>query len=331
MADQQQIALLLSNSPGWNAWRFQQPEICPDLSRANLMNADLRSIDLRKVDLHDAYLRGANLSGADLSGADLRNIDLSKANLSGARLNYTNLAGANLRYAKLLHADLYGTDLGNAMLDKAVLGWTCLGSVDLRTAKGLDTVQHLGPSEISTHTLVRSHGRISEAFLRGAGLDNGFIEYTYSLVRRPAAYYNCFISYALEDQDFARRLYIDLQTSGIRCWLAPEEIKVAGTIDNHLYSSMQLDSKFVLVLSESAIASSWVVSEVETALAREEQGKATVLFPLRLDDAVFTVSAEWLTSLKRSKHLADFSQWRRNEQYLKSLNRLLHDLDVGAR
>src|SRR5437867_684542 len=83
--------------------------------------------------------------------------DLSRANLMNADLSNTDLSGVNLRNANLMNTDLFGTDLSNAILDKAIIGWTCFGSVDLRTVRGLDTVQHIGPSEISTHALVRSH------------------------------------------------------------------------------------------------------------------------------------------------------------------------------
>jgi hypothetical protein len=42
----------------------------------------------------------------------------------------------------------------------------------------------------------------------------------------------------------------------------------------------------MLVLTEHSIASDWVEGEVESALEREQREKQTVLFPLRLDDAV---------------------------------------------
>ncbi len=40
-----------------------------------------------------------------------------------------------------------------------------------------------------------------------------------------------------------------------------------------------------LVLSEHSVNSQWVEQEVETALRREREENATVLFPVRLDDA----------------------------------------------
>src|SRR5215469_2106373 len=67
MANDDPIALLKKGIAAWNKWRKENPDICPDLSGA---------------DLRRAHLYGANLSGADLSGADL-----SEAGLSGAGLS----------------------------------------------------------------------------------------------------------------------------------------------------------------------------------------------------------------------------------------------------
>ena len=47
--------------------------------------------------------------------------------------------------------------------------------------------------------------------------------------------------------------------------------------------------KLLLILSEHSVGSNWVEHEVETALAREQEQKRTMLFPIRLDDAVMDI------------------------------------------
>src|SRR5215207_600034 len=42
----------------------------------------------------------------------------------------------------------------------------------------------------------------------------------------PIEFYSCFISYSSKDQDFAERLHVDLQNNGVRCWFAPEDLKI---------------------------------------------------------------------------------------------------------
>jgi hypothetical protein len=134
----------------------------------------------------------ADLSGADLSNADLREADLRAADLSGASLD-------------------------NSDFTDAWAAGTVFGDNDLSTVKGLETVQHLGPSTIGIDTIYKSKGNIPEVFLRGAGVPEDFITYMKSLVGKAIDFYSCFISYSSKDDDFAQRLHADLQQKGVRC------------------------------------------------------------------------------------------------------------------
>src|SRR5260221_321628 len=136
-----------------------------------------------------------------------------------------NLSGANLSQATLWEANLSAADLSDAHLSQARTAMTIFGDLDLRTVKGLETIDHDGPSIIGTDTLMRSEGDIPDVFLRKAGLSDLFITYARSLVQNPIEYYTCFISYSSKDHQFAERLYADLQNNGVRCWFAPEDLK----------------------------------------------------------------------------------------------------------
>src|SRR5216683_220846 len=150
VADQEQLQLLRQDIEDWNTWREQHPEIHPDLRGANLRYADLNYADLNYADL-----RGTDLSYANLSDANLSDADLSQAYLVVSRFFQANLNSA----------DLSRTDLRGADLSYAKIGFTIFGDDDLRTVKGLETVEHDGPSTIGTDTLVRSQGNIPESFL----------------------------------------------------------------------------------------------------------------------------------------------------------------------
>src|SRR5258708_2148541 len=93
--------------------------------------------------------------------------NLGIANLSRANLSYANLSYANLSYANLSGAKVELTQFDN---------------IDLRTVRGLETVEHRGPSSIGIDTIYRSQGRIPEVFLRKAGVPEDFIIYMRSLV-----------------------------------------------------------------------------------------------------------------------------------------------------
>src|SRR6266702_3042822 len=253
MADQQQLDLLRKGVKNWNAWRTQRPDMHPDLGGADLTNANLSGADLS----------GANLYGAILYGAILRETNLVKTNLVKTNLNMADLSRADLSSANLSGASLKGTNFSSANLSRVNLsssyvGWTVFGDIDLRTVKGLETVDHHSPSTIGADTLLRSEGDIPETFLRQAGLSDAFITYTRSLVHNPIEYYSCFISYSSQDQEFVERLYADLQSKGVRCWFAPEDLKIGDKIRDRIDQSIRLHDKLLLVLSQHSVNSSWV-------------------------------------------------------------------------
>ena len=180
------------------------------------------------------------------------------------------------------------------------MGVTALGDRDLRVLKGLETVQHGAPSPLSIKTIYLSGGIIPEIFLKGAGVPDSFLEIMSSIVNRAIEYYSCFISYSSQDQAFAQRLYTDLQNNGVRCWFAPEDMKIGDKIRPRIDEAIRINDKLLLILSEHSIESSWVEKEVETAFERERQQNRPVLFPIRLDDTVMKTPQAWAADIRRT-------------------------------
>ncbi len=96
MDNKRHVARLKQGVEAWNQWRRENPDVCPDLSQANLTGAHLVEADLSDT----------NLFWADLAHANLHKADLTRASLFGA-----NLCGANLHKAVLWDADLSDTGL----------------------------------------------------------------------------------------------------------------------------------------------------------------------------------------------------------------------------
>ncbi|HEX8073002.1 MAG TPA: TIR domain-containing protein [Pyrinomonadaceae bacterium] len=261
------------------------------------------------------------ISNANLVGSNLRNSDLS----------YANLLRADLSGADLYSADLRGANLTNSFLDQAnfegsIVGLTTFGDVGLHHVKGLLTLRHLAPSTVGIDTIYRSGGDIPELFLRRAGVPEDFITYMRSLTLRPIQFYSCFISYSSKNQPFADRLYVDLQTKGVRCWLASEDLKIGGKIRIDIDESIRVHDKLLLVLSKYSVASDWVEQEVETALSRERKEKRIVLFPIRLDDSVMKIHMGWPALIKNTRNIGDFRKWKQLDSYQKAFDKLLRDL-----
>ena len=89
-------------------------------------------------------------------------------------------------------------------------------------------------------------------------------------------------------------------------------------------ASIRLHDKLLVVLSEQSIASDWVEHEVMSALEKEGQSpERTVLFLVRLDDAVKTARHPWAADLRRRRHIGDFSHWKEHDAYQAAFARRL--------
>ena len=355
MANEEHLAILKKGVAAWNEWGKQHPDIKPDLFKADLRHANLSKANLRGASLGGADLSGANLGGANLSGANLRGAklgeadlsganlgeaDLSGANLSGAKLGWADLSGANLHAATLFDANLLRATLSEADFSEAALSGTVLADVDLSTAKGLETVDHFGPSTIGVDTIYRSHGKIPEAFLRGCGVPDDFIGYIKSITGA-IQFYSCFISYSGKDQEFADRLYADLQAKGVRCWFAPHDIQGGRKLREQIDEAIQVHDRLLLALSEDSMDSEWVKVEIRKARKRELEEHRQMLFPIRL--VPYGVLRDWVCLDADGKNLAeeireyfipDFANWKDHDSFQKGFDRLLKDLkspDAGAK
>ncbi len=338
-----------------------------DLSYVNLSSADLSHVDLSyahlgsailsSVNLRDAHLNGTNLGGADLSGADLNHTslgyaDLSRANLSDANLSNANLSRANLSFADLSRANLTSANLTSANLHRAYLNETNLSSADLTTAgfhyttfvevdlrhvKGLETVLHLSRSIVDINSVllpIDEHSRLH--FLRGVGFTETQIELLPSLLTadrgKPLSlrvpYSSLFISYSSQDEVIAQRLHADLRENDVPCWFAPRDLQPGHYFRERIDHAIHTQDKVLLLLSEHSIESSWVRSEVELALAREIAQDCTLLFPLRLDQAVMQASRDWAIRLRESRYIGDLTGWQNNSAYQEAFTTLLQHLKV---
>jgi hypothetical protein len=287
---EQHLAILKRGIDAWNAWRLKNPDTKP------------------------------NLEGADLSRMDLSSADFSDALLTNANLSETILVRTNFSGVSLTRVDFRG----------ALLGETMFCNTDLSEANNLDSIVHQGPSSIGIDSLYKSNGKIPEVFLRRCGIPEDFIHFIRSFTAKPIEFYSCFISYSANDEHFVRRLYNDLRSEGVRCWLAPEDLRIGERFHVRIDESIRLFDKLLVVLSKNSVSSQWVEKEVETAFEKEREQKNTVLFPVRLDDAVLAAKTGWAADIRKSRHVGDFREWKNHDSYRKAFERLMRDLKAEA-
>jgi hypothetical protein len=357
MANEEHLEILLEGVETWNKWRKVTPEM-PNLRDAHLTDTTLTEAHLSDADLRGADLRGADLRGADVEGADLRRANLRWANvgranlrrtdlymvdLSGAKLSGAGLSGANLRDADLEEANLSNANLkwailhevnfGEAILTEATMGGTLFLQTILKNVKGLDTITHWSASNLDHLTIARSD-RLPLSFLRGCGLPDLVINNIEVLRGDPFELYSCFISHSSNDQDFADRLYADLQDEGVRCWYAPQDLRGGEKTHRQIEEAIRHHDKLVLILSEASMESNWVEHEIREARERERKEDRQVLFPVSL--VPYSELGDWelfdadeggdLAREIREYYIPDFSDWKDHDKYSEAFGKLFRGL-----
>ncbi len=257
---------------------------------------------------HSAFFR-ADLTHAVASWADFRGANLDEATLRGTVLQNADMSFASLRNAALAHAEILNTTLA---------------STNLGGATGLELVRFSGPALIDPHT-VRLSGGLPVEFLKSAGLPDEVIDF-YRSIPGAIHFHSCFISHSDQDRDFAAQLTLDLRNAGIRCWNFRDSLKIGEPMRTTFQQAIHVHDKLLVILSENALASQAVESEVEIAFEDEQKENRRVVFPIRLDAEALHTTVAWASEIRRRYWIGDFSQWGNPEQYATALARLLADL-----
>jgi hypothetical protein len=147
-------------------------------------------------------------------------------------------------------------------------------------------------------------------------------------------FYSPFISYSTKDQEFAERLYADLQAKGVRCYKDDHDMCGGKKVYRQIEEAIWAHDKLLLILSEASMASEWVRTEIAMARKREVEQKREILFPIGLcsietikkwecfDSDIGKDSAREI----RDYHIPDFSNWKGHDSYRLAFDRLLDDL-----
>lgn len=312
MADIKHLRLLRKGQRAWNSWRQKNPEIPPDLSETTVKSW---------IDSYYQCDLGIGLAKKrlNLSGVDFKRTRFDGCNMQGSDFTKSNLTGAVFE----------DCDLSECKFDASIWSKTILINCNLKNVAGLENVNHHS-SSVLDHMTLTMNPRMNVRFLRGVGLSDSMIDYLPSLTAQPIDFYTCFISYSSKDEEFVRRLHADLQDNGVRCWYAPEDMKIGDKIRDSIDQAIRVREKLLLVLSQDSINSSWVENEVETALEEEGRVKRSILFPIMIDNCLFDTEKAWASSIRRTRHIGGFSEWRNLDSYAVSFARLLRDLKQSA-
>lgn len=126
-----------------------------------------------------------------------------------------------------------------------------------------------------------------------------------------------FISYSSKDKHVADAICSFLESSKIRCWIAPRDITPGKEWGEEIINAISESKIMVLIFSESANASQQVLREVERAV-----NKNVIIIPFRIEDTEPTKSMEYFLY---STHWLDAID-SRLEKHIKRLKRTINKI-----
>jgi TolB-like protein len=103
--------------------------------------------------------------------------------------------------------------------------------------------------------------------------------------------HDVFVSYASQDTAVANTIVENLEQHGLRCWMAPRDVKPGAQYADAIVGAINEAEAVVLVLSQSAIASSHVAREVERAASKHKP-----IIAFRIDVAALNRALEYFLS-----------------------------------
>ena len=90
-----------------------------------------------------------------------------------------------------------------------------------------------------------------------------------------------FISHAKADQKRAHEIAASLEESGLKCWIAPRDVRPGQSYGDEIIRGIERSRSFILVLSKASNESPFVSREVERAVSKRKP-----IFPIRIEDVV---------------------------------------------
>src|SRR5436190_15750052 len=124
--------------------------------------------------------------------------------------------------------------------------------------------------------------------------------------------FDAFVSYSSKDKVAADAACAVLEGAGVRCWIAPRDIRPGGEYGAAIIDAIDHCRVMVLIFSSSANASQQILREIERAVS-----KGVAIVPVRIEDVVPTRSMEyflgaihWLEALTPpiEKHLHQLAE-----------------------
>jgi len=285
---------------------------------------DFSDSSFRQAIFKDCVFKNCYFMNCDFTGSKFRDCRFSKSNMGHSILRETSYNNCFHFETYFGHSNLAESYFSRGEVTDCEFHNTIFYRTNFHEVRGLEQNKFRGRSSYDMQSC--NWEEIPLSFIRGCGVPEFVIDYFRNPEQKGIEFFSCFISYSSKDEIFANKLYSDLQNRGIRCWFAPENLKIGDKIRTRIDESIKIYDKLLLILSANSIDSGWVEHEVETAFEKEIKTKNVHLFPISLDESVFNTNESWAAKIKRERHIGNFKNWNDEEAYSKNLDKLIIDL-----
>ena len=116
-----------------------------------------------------------------------------------------------------------------------------------------------------------------------------------------------FISHAKGDQKRAREIAALLEARGLKCWIAPRDVRPGQSYGDEIIRGIEKSRAFILILSKGSNDSPFVAREVERAVSKRKP-----IFPIRIEEVepssaleLFVSSTQWIDAFSGSDSHVD--------------------------
>jgi len=130
-----------------------------------------------------------------------------------------------------------------------------------------------------------------------------------------------FVSHSSRDKSFVTKLVVHLINSGVPVWYDMLEMELGSKVTEAIYGGIDGSTYFLIVMSRSALESSWVKEELNLAIDKERQWNRKFLVTVKLDDCQLPTSLV-------GRIYVDFSSGGRIEN-LNKLARFFKDMGLS--
>lgn len=134
-----------------------------------------------------------------------------------------------------------------------------------------------------------------------------------------------FISYASEDGNLASHVLSFLESRGLKCWMAPRDIRPAADWAVSIIDGIDSSSGMVLILSRYSNDSPQVRRELERAVSR-----GMLIYPLVVESIELSKWMQYYISAHQWHDASDVSMSRRLEELLSAIRADRSDIETGG-